>query len=84
MGGDFDNVVGGVGVRLLEEGDYHFVDALLRAGLDELAEEGAVGFQVAPEAQQGRGDGTGIGAGEADHAQPAAAGRSGDGDDGVV
>ena len=68
MGGDFDDVVGGVGVRLGEERDHYFVNALLRGGLDQLAEGGAARFQAALEAQQGRGDGTRVGAGEANHA----------------
>ena len=84
MGGDFDNVVGGVGMRLRKKRDHHFVDALLGAGLDQLAEEGAVGFEFMRQPQHVRGDGARLRAGEADYAQTSAARRSGDGDDGVV
>ncbi len=45
---------------------------------------GLVGFQDALQAEHGLGDSSGICTGETDYAYAAAAGRSGDGDDGVV
>ena len=109
MGGDFDDIVGGVGVGLLEPGDDDFVDffagsVMGPAGgsrshttcrfhktcrshirwLNKFAEKGVVGLERVLELQQRFGDGARVGAGETDDADPAASGRGGDGDDGVV
>jgi hypothetical protein len=45
--GDFDDVIGGVRVRLREIGDDYFVDALSRGRLDQFTKVGAVGLEFA-------------------------------------
>src|SRR4051812_3405741 len=82
MGGDFKDVVGGVGVGFGEEGDHDFVDLL--GGIDEFGESGAVGFERVLETEKRFGDFARLRTGEADNADAAASGRGRDGDDGVV
>ena len=84
VGGDFDNVVCGVRVGLLEESDYDLIQALICLGLNQFAEGGALRLKLMPQAQHGRGDFSRIRAGKACHSNPAAAGRRGKGDNSVV
>jgi hypothetical protein len=58
--------------------------SVLATLVDEFAEDGSAGFEVATKAEHGFGDFLRFGASEADDPDAAAAGRSGDGDDGVV
>ena len=86
MGGDFYDVLGGVGVRGLEVGDYGFVEGLigvLACSIKDFGEAGLGRDERVAESEEGFGDGAGGGAGEADDADSAAAGRGGDGYDGV-
>jgi len=53
MSGNFDEVVRGVGMGLLEEGDDDFVNAVVCSRLDQFAKDGACGFELATEFQQG-------------------------------
>ncbi len=97
VGGDFDDVVGGVGVGFGEVGDDDFVDAGLGwAGGDTCPYAVRVlgsinspkmarpGSRSCFKSQHGQRDWLGFGAGQAHYADAAASGRSGDGDDGVV
>ena len=69
---------------LMERDPFALVEALAGVGLDELGEGGAARFQGAREAEHGLSDGAGLGAGQAHDPDAGAAGRGGDGDDGVV
>ena len=97
MGGDFDDVICGVGMRFGEVGDHDFVDAVSRtslswdgavfwagARLDQFAEYGAPSFKFMLEAQHRKGNCPGIWSRKTNDADSTAARRSGDGDDGVV
>jgi hypothetical protein len=55
-----------------------------RGGFDQFGEDGAAGFERVLELEHGRGNSARLGAGEANYSDASAAGRSGDGDDGVV
>jgi hypothetical protein len=82
VGGDFDDVFGGVGVGFFEEGDYGFVESFA-CRVSDFGESGlGVGKGVA-ELEEGFGDGAGGGAGEANDAYAATSRWGGDGDDSV-
>ena len=74
VSGDFDDVVCGVRVRLLEESDYDFIQALIRRRLDQLSESGALRLKLMPQPQHGLGDFPRIRTGKTHHADAAAAG----------
>ncbi len=86
VAGDLDYIIGGVGVRLGEKGDDNFVDAIAGRGIDQFAEVSAIRLEFV--ACDSRSMGCAIAgrfsAGETHHADAAAAGRRGDGNDGVV
>ena len=83
VGGDLDDVLGGVGVGRLEPGDHGFVEDFACV-VKDLGEAGLSGGEGVAEFEEGFGDGAGVGAGEAHDADASAAGRGGDGYDGVV
>src|SRR5271156_6665676 len=80
---NFDNVIGGVGVRFGEKGCDHFVDALASGWFDQLAEEGASGGQIVTDAQHGLRNGSCLAPGYADDANTATAGWCCNSDNGV-
>src|SRR5262245_10087268 len=84
MGGDFDNVVSGVGMWLGEIGDYHFINALAASWLDQLGKDGAARLKLVLEPQQRSRNRAHLGTGETHYADAAASRRRGHGDDGVV
>ena len=84
VGGDLDDVISGVRMRLLEKRDDYFVQALTTHWLNHFAESCALCLKRMPQPQHGLGDFPRIRAGEAHHADAAAAGRRGGGDDSVV
>ena len=84
VAGDLDYVVGGVGVRLGEEGDDDFVDALACGGIDQFAEVRAAGLELVLRSAAWAARCSRFGTGETHHTDAAAARRRGDGDDGVV
>ena len=51
---------------------------------DQLSEDCAARFEVVLQAKHRHRDRARFGSGQANHADPSAAGRSGDGDDGVI
>jgi hypothetical protein len=71
-------------VRFGEEGHHRFVDALGGRGVDDFAKKCAAGVELMLEPQHGTGNRHRLRAGNANHTHAAAAGRSSDGDDGVV
>jgi len=81
VGGDFYDVFGGVGVGRGEEGDDGFIE-YFASGIKYFGEAGLGGGQWVAELQERFGDGAGVGAGEAEDAYAASAGRGGDGYDG--
>jgi hypothetical protein len=83
VGGDLDDVVGGVGVGGGEEGDDGFVEGLTVV-VDDFGESGLGGGQGVAKAEQRFGDGAGVGAGEAEDADASSTVGGGDGGDGVV
>lgn len=83
MGGDLDDVFGGVGGGGGEVGNYGFVEGFA-FGINDLSEAGLRGGEGVAEVQEGFGDGAGFGAGEADDAYASSAGWGGDGYYGVV
>jgi hypothetical protein len=84
MGRDLHDVIGGVGVGLGKISGYNFVDALAASRVHQFAERGAAGSKLMSQAQHRPGDGPGLGASEAYHANASAPGRGGNGDDGIV
>ena len=80
VAGDLDHVFRGIGARGLEKGDDHLVDDAPVA-VEQVGQVGMPGSPGDGEAQDGVRDGQGVRAGEADDAQAAAPGRSGNGDD---
>ena len=52
VGRNLDEIVGGVRVRFLEKGDDNFIDALAVLGVDELAEDGTRGLEIATKLQK--------------------------------
>jgi len=84
VGGDFNEVVAGVGVGGGVEGDDGFIKLLAGFGfIEDRGEAGAGVFQGLAEADELGGDGSGVGAAEANDTDAAAAGWRGDGGDGV-
>src|SRR5271157_4266402 len=83
---NLDHVVGGVRVRLGEEGDDNLVEALAGRWLDQLTEVCMSRFEVVSmgQPQHGTSDAARLGAREAHYSNAAATKRSGDGNDGVV
>jgi hypothetical protein len=81
MGGDLYDVFGGVGVGCGEVGDDGFVEGF-SCSVKDFGEAGLGGSEGMAELEEGFCDGSGRGAGETDDADAAAAGWSGDGDDG--
>ena len=62
-----------------------FADRSVRATrIDQFAEDRAAWFEFMPQPQHGCGDRAGFRTGQAHHADAAASGRCGDGNDGVV
>jgi carbonic anhydrase len=99
VSGNFDDVVGGVGVRFGEVGYDDFIDAcrallgwtagggcpyMIRRGFDQFPEDGPAGLQFVFESQHRGGELACLVSREAHHADPSPAGRRRDGDDCVV
>ena len=97
MSRNLNHVVGGVGVRLGEIGDYDFVDAFslhrgrrlvrLRAklgGIHQFSKHGSPGFEFMPQPQHRVGDLQSARTRQAHHANPSAPGRRRNRDDGVI
>src|SRR5215472_3090264 len=99
VAGDFDDIVGGVGVRLGEVGDDDFVNSggallrgttaggrlsVVRGGFHEFAEDSASRLQIVLQTEHSKSDGAGIRPGEAHDTEAAAAGWRGYGHDRVV
>jgi hypothetical protein len=93
MRGNLDHIVGGIGMRLSEIGDNHLVNAaparletrsIPSWGLNELPDNGTTGFKRTPQPEHGPSDRAGFRAGKPHDADSAPAGRSNDGDNGVI
>jgi hypothetical protein len=88
VGGNLDEVVGGVGIGCLEEGDDGFVDAVeFNVGrverIDDVGEASPRVLEGAMQMDQFGGDGCGLGSTEANDADPTTTRRRGNGGDGV-
>lgn len=91
MGGDLDDVVGGVGMGLREVCDNDFVHAIAMlvwrarsTRFDEFSKHSPPRLRLMPEPQHRRRDLAGAWAGNPHNANPAAARRRGDGNNRVV
>jgi hypothetical protein len=86
MTGNLDDIVGGVGVWLCEEGDDDLVDAFAARRINQLAQMSVPGFEImlVRQSQHGTGNSARVSPRYSHHADAAAARRRGDGDDGVV
>src|SRR5258708_25867900 len=94
VSGDFDYVVGSVGVRFGKISDDDFVDTLMlivvwsvhsrRLGFNKFSQHCSPRFEIMLEAQHGQNNAPCLRTSDADDTNAAATRRRGDGDDGIV
>jgi hypothetical protein len=71
-------------MRLCEERDYGFVNAFASGGFNDLSKNRMASGEIMFEPQHCAGDGTRVSASKTHHANAAASGRRGNGDDRIV